>query len=51
MIICRPIITWIHGDKDTNSRDQVDFFTEEIESLLLVSDSILNTFHLHSYYR
>lgn len=39
-------VTWIHGDKETNSRYQDDLLSLEDKAFLLVFDGILNGFHL-----
>lgn len=42
-------LTWIHSDKKTDCGVQLDVFSKEDKHLLLISDGILNTLHLHRY--
>lgn len=45
------MFTWIHCDEDTDSGEQTYFLSKEVESLLLVSDGVLNTLDLHGHHR
>lgn len=44
-------VAWVHGDEDAYGLQELDVLAQKVKGGLLVSDGVLDAFHLHGDYR